>query len=201
MTVTLERPAPPRPPAPPPRPDHGPGRRPGPEGSLQLLAWLVVVAVGMFFVGLTAALLARMGSAGWAPPPRPPVLWPGTAALLASSALLEGARRALRRGDLGLTRARLRQGAGLGTLFLAGQVAAWGWLASSGVGLAASPAASYFYVLSGAHLAHVAGGLVGWWVLSRRVRGGAGGSLSAFAVYWHFLGLLWLWLFIVLFTG
>lgn len=196
MTVTLERPAPPE--APPPAPPRGrdPRGSPGSHGPLRVFVWLAVTAVGMFFLGLTAALLSRMGSAGWVPAPRPPVLWPGTAALLASSVLLEAARRALREGDLQLARGRLRWGTGLGGVFLAGQLGAWGWLAASGVGLATTPGASYFYVLSGAHLAHVVGGLV-WWVAAWR----RPGSADALAVYWHFLALVWLWLFAVLFTG
>ncbi len=202
MTVTLERPAPPKAPPAPPRGNGGSRGRPDRERSSALFVWLVVAAVGMFFLGLSSALLSRMGSVGWVPAPRPPVLWPGTAALLGSSAALEAARRAARRGVLDRARVRLAWGVALGTGFLAAQLIGWGWLSSSGVGVAANPGASYFYVLSGAHLLHVVGGLV-WWVLAlwrTRSQAPAAVDLSSLSVYWHFLAGLWVWLFVVLFT-
>lgn len=204
MAVTLERPAPPKAPPAPPRGNGGPGGRPDRERSATLFVWLVVAAVGMFFLGLSSALLSRMGSVGWVPAPRPPVVWPGTAALLGSSAALEAARRAAYRGLLARARVRMAWGLALGVGFLAAQLIGWGWLTSSGVGLAANPGASYFYVLSGAHLVHVVGGLA-WWALAlRRTRHRAPAvaavDLSNLSVYWHFLAALWLWLFAVLFT-
>ncbi|GBD28388.1 putative cytochrome c oxidase subunit 3 [bacterium HR31] len=203
MAVTLERPAPPKAPPVPPRGNGGRGGRPDRERSAAVFVWLVVAAVGMFFLGLSSALLSRMGSAGWVPAPRPPVLWPGTAALMGSSAVLEAARRAARRGLLARARVRLAWGLALGVGFLAAQLIGWGWLSSSGVGLAANPGASYFYVLSGAHLVHVGGGLA-WWALAlRRTRHPTPAvtvDLSTLSVYWHFLAALWVWLFAVLFT-
>ncbi len=203
MAVTLERPAPPKPPPPQEGGDRGGGGRPELGPPLRLFVWLTVAAVAMFFLGLSSALLARAGSAGWVPAPRPAVLWPGTLALLASSVLLESGRRALRRGDREAGTSRLRWGALLGAGFLAGQVATWRWLAGSGIGLATSPGAAYFYVLSGTHLLHAAGGL-GWWLaLLRRLRrplGEVGAQVSGLAVYWHFLAALWVWLFVLLFT-
>ncbi len=204
MTVTLERPAPPKPP--PPRPGGGedrPGGRLPPNPPLQLFVWLVVTAVGMFFLGLSSALLARIGSAGWTPPPRPWPLWPGTAALVCSSVALEGARRALRRGHGTAAHVRLRAGALLGLGFLVAQLAGWGWLSSAGFALQAGPGVSYFYVLSGAHLVHVLGGLAGWLAVLRRLRREAEDiplHLGGLAVYWHFLLALWVWLFAVLYV-
>ncbi len=203
MAVTLERPAPPKPPPPQGRGDRGGEGRPELGPPLRLFVWLVVAAVAMFFLGLSSALLARAGSAGWVPAPRPGVLWPGTFALLVSSALLESGRRALARGEGETGANRLRWGALLGAGFLAGQLSAWRWLAGSGVGLASGPGAAYFYVLSGAHLLHVAGGLTWWLALLRRLRrpfGEVGVQLSGLAVYWHFLAALWVWLFVLLFT-
>lgn len=199
MTVTLERPAPPKAPPPGTGWHRDRGGRPDPTPPVGLFVWLVVAAVAMFFLGLVSALLARASSAGWTPPPRPPVLWPGLVALVASSALLELGGGALRRGETGQAARLLRWGGLLGLGFLAGQAAAWRWLASSGVGLATSPGASYFYVLSGAHLLHVAGGLVAWGVVLRRLQR-PGPSLWGLRVYWHFLAVLWVLLFALLFT-
>lgn len=206
MTVTLERPRPAPPEAPPPFRDWDDGRggRREPEHvrPLRLLAALVVAAAAMFFFGLVSALVARAASMGWTSAPRPPVLWLGTAALLASSLLLELGRSALERGEAARGARALRWGGLLGLGFLGGQVSAWWWLVSSGVGLATSPGASYFYVLSGAHLLHVAGGLVLWGRVLQGVGNklrGEGPLLWALRLYWHFLAGLWVFLFALLF--
>ncbi len=49
---------------------------------------------------------------------------------------------------------------GLGLLFLAGQIIAWRQLAASGMLLATNPSSSFFYVLTAAHGAHLAGGIL-----------------------------------------
>lgn len=201
MTVTLERPAPPAPPVP-PDPGSGGWRGRGQPSALRVFVWLVVAAVAMFFVGLSAALLARMGAGGWGRVPPPGVLWGSSTALVLSSVALEFARRSLRHGDATGFRRTMATTGTLGLLFLVGQLAAWQSLASGGVWLATSPASSYFYLLSGAHLVHVLGGL-GWW-LALWVRGGRQdlepGAVDGYAVYWHFLAGLWIYLFAVLFA-
>jgi cytochrome c oxidase subunit 3 len=201
MTVTLERPAPPAPPAPPEPGSGGPRRGPHPR-ALQVFVGLVVAAVAMFFVGLSAALLARMGAGGWGRFPPPAALWVSGTAIVLSSGALELARRSLRRGDGAGFRRNLAASGALGLSFLAGQLAAWQSLASSGVALATSPAGSYFYLLSGAHLAHVLGGL-GWWLALWARTGGRDPqpvAVDGYAVYWHFLAGLWIYLFAVLFA-
>ncbi len=50
---------------------------------------------------------------------------------------------------------------GLGLLFLAGQIIAWRQLAAAGMLLATNPSSSFFYLLTAAHGAHLAGGNFG----------------------------------------
>src|SRR4051812_13273982 len=93
---------------PPPRPPGGSGgggdgessggrgapRRASVTGLMVLLA-----AIVMFFAALTSAYIVRRGlSNDWESTHYPPVLWLNTAVLLASSAALELARRALKAG-------------------------------------------------------------------------------------------------------
>ena len=70
-----------------------------------------------------------------------------------------------------------------------------------------NPHSSFFYLLSGVHLAHLAGGLVWFALVLRRLRGHARtrtsagrGALSLFATYWHFLGLLWVYVLLLIFV-
>ncbi len=167
-----------------------------------LLAFLGTVS--MLFVGFTSAYIVRRSSADWRPISAPYLLWANTALLLASSALLESARRRLRSWDLPATRNRVCASGALGVIFVAGQLLVWRQLAARGVFLASNPHSSFFYVLTGLHAVHLAGGLV-WFsvVLSRLARmtltPGQDG-LRLLATYWHFLGALWIYLVLLLFV-
>lgn len=169
-----------------------------------LLAFLGTVS--MLFIGFTSAYIVRRTAMDWRALPAPRLLWWNTAALLLSSVSLEVARR--RRALL--DRSGLRRGlavtALLAVLFVAGQVKAWRMLAALGFFLSSSPHSSFFYMLSGVHLVHLGGGLVWFALLLFRLRGpryaaaeGAS-ALALFATYWHFLGLLWLYVVVLIFA-
>jgi cytochrome c oxidase subunit 3 len=176
-----------------------------------------LAAIGMLFIGLTSAYVVRQGlSEDWKSIPMPRVLWANTAALLLSSFTIERARLALRGGDrrgsvtwLGLT-------LGLGVLFLSGQLVAWRLLASHGFYLSTNPHSSFFYVFTGLHGIHLAGGLlaVAWTTLLTWGRPStfslAGSStlstvrashwVESTALYWHSMDGLWVLLMMLLFV-
>jgi cytochrome c oxidase subunit 3 len=77
---------------------------------------------------------------------------------------------------------------------------AWLQLRSQGLYLATNPNSSFFYVFTAMHALHVLGGLAGLLrvvrKLSRRVLRRS--TLDATSYYWHFMGVLWLYLFFLL---
>lgn len=196
--------------APPPRrpsarDDKGRPQRGEPQASLTITAWAIVGSITMLFFGLVSAYSGRRGGMDWGAVAAPPALWVGTAAILGSSVSLEAARRALARGAQRSFVAQLLGVAALGIAFLAAQISAWRALADAGVFLASSPHSSYLYLFTGVHGAHLAGGLIALGVVLSQGRQGAydarhRGGVDAFAIYWHFLGVLWLTLFAVLFA-
>jgi cytochrome c oxidase subunit 3 len=150
-------------------------RRATMTGLYVLLGYLV-----MLFSALTSALVVRKGLGGdWEAPPLPAPAYAGAAVLAASSALVEWARRRSS-GTLWWT------GAAAGVLFLLLQLAAWRALAEAGVTVAANPANAFFYLLSGVHGAHVAGGVGGLVYAARRPA-----AVTPAAWYWHAMALLW----------
>jgi cytochrome c oxidase subunit III len=165
--------------------------------------WLFLGTASMLFVGFTSAYIARRASPDWRPLAPPSILWANTAVLLASSATLEVARRRLKRWEPAVVAWLAATGA-LGALFVAGQVAAWRLLAARGVLLAANPHHSFFYVLTGLHVVHLVGALI--WCLvvlfkARRLAYTPGqDGLGLFATFWHFLGGLWVYVFLLLFV-
>jgi cytochrome c oxidase subunit 3 len=165
---------------------------------------LALASIVMFFAALASAYLVRQGiSTDWVPIKLPAILWGNTVVLLASSATLERARRLLAEGRPGGFRRWWGLTTVLGLLFLAGQFVAWTELRAAGVYLATNPSSSFFYVLTGAHGLHLLGGVAALLYLARRDesrehRAGLQTAAAAASVYWHFLGAVWICVFLLL---
>jgi cytochrome c oxidase subunit III len=90
----------------------------------------------------------------------------------------------------------------LGLLFLIGQGWAWYQLENRGFYLATTSASSFAYLLTGMHAVHLAGGvaaLVYAMVVSRhRAPELQRITTDVVAWYWHFMGGLWLYIFLLL---
>jgi cytochrome c oxidase subunit 3 len=165
--------------------------------------WLVVGAITILFVAFTSTYLARRGQSDWRIGPLPPVLWVNTALLFASSLALERARRGARHDRPTVVRGSLAVATLLGTAFVVGQVAAWRQLASAGVFMASNPHAAFFYLLTGTHALHVAGGIgtlvFALWKTHRLSGAAVLDVVEPAATYWHFVDGLWVYLFVILF--
>ena len=86
---------------------------------------------------------------------------------------------------------------GLG--FLISQGIAWGQLYGSGIDLANSgQMASYLYVLTGLHALHIVGGLGFLAYVYFAYEGNGKNYLESALFFWHFLGLLWIYLICLL---
>jgi len=169
--------------------------------------WVAFAAITMSFAALTSALVVRQGTAlDWHHTPLPPVLYFNTLVLLASSATLEVSRRRITAYARGLESHRaepmrwLLVTLALGLLFVAGQYLAWLHLKSEGLYLATNPSSSFFYVFTGVHAVHVLGGLCGLVYVMRQLQRSVlrRSTFAAAAQYWHFMGILWVYLFFVL---
>jgi cytochrome c oxidase subunit 3 len=165
----------------------------------------ILATVAMLFAAFSAALLVRRTGTDWVPVPLPRFAWVNAVVLVASSAAVELARARVRSGGSRRAAYWLAAAGALGVLFLAGQVEVWRALAARGVFLPTGPHAAFFYLLSAIHGAHVAGGLGALaWTL-RRARLGAytaaaHAGLTHAAIYWHFVGGVWLYLLAMLAT-
>lgn len=173
--------------------------------SAQLGLWAFISTATMLFAGFTSAIFVRRASADWQPIPVPSLLWLTTAIILASSITIERARALSKAGRRESLRRWLSATAGLGFLFVVGQLGAWRQLVSLGVYLPSNPHSSFFYMLTGAHAVHLLGGVMALiYLLVRSLNGKftAPGrkDVALCATYWHFVGGLWVYLFIILFV-
>ena len=181
--------------------DSGGGRNPQMSPALSGI-WVTIAAITMAFAAFTSSLIIRQASDDWRHLALPGILYLNTVILLASSVTLEIARKKVSL-DLAAARAWLYLTLVLGAVFLAGQFVAWRQLRAAGLYLATSPNSSFFYVLTVMHALHVVGGLFGFVHTIRRTANAAlwrVTTLSAAAVYWHFLTGLWVYLLLVLCT-
>ncbi len=161
---------------------------------------VVLAASTMLFAAFSSAYIVRRGlSDDWVSLPVPGVLWLNTAILLASSAALEVARRALRAGRRNDFNRFWTLGTALGAAFLLGQAYAWRQLSDAGIYVATNPSSSFFYVFTAAHAIHLLGGmsaLIYVNVQAVRLRLGPGKrtAVEVGALFWHFLDALWIYL-------
>ncbi len=186
------------------------GWRPPPPASTGI--WVALAGISMTFAAFTSALIVRQGSAtDWRHISLPPVLYLNTLVIIASSFTLEISRRRVAAfmgsaqkkddtGQAGNPVPWLYLTLFLGLLFVAGQTFAWLHLRSQGFKLATNISYSFFYVLTVAHALHLLGGLGGL----VRVIGKFNHSvlkrstLDATSRYWHFMGVLWVYLLLLL---
>jgi cytochrome c oxidase subunit 3 len=174
-------------------------------GPYPIALFAVLVTVAMLFSAFTAALLVRRTGTDWSPIAWPPLVWANTGVILLSSWALERARAAARANALRDISLWLAGAAALGLLFLAGQLVLWRALAARGVFLASGPHASFVYLLSAVHGVHVLGGIGALAWTFGRARTGAytavrHAGITHTAIYWHFVGVVWLWVFVLLST-
>jgi cytochrome c oxidase subunit 3 len=169
--------------------------------------WVVLAAITMSFAALTSALIVRQGAApDWRHLTLPNILFWNTLVLLASSVTLEFSRRRVavfmggpRTVDPSPAR-WLYVTAFLGVVFVIGQYSAWLQLRSQGLYLATNPNSSFFYLLTAIHGLHVLGGLIGLSYVIRKLNRVVlrRSTLDSFSYYWHFMGILWVYLLLLL---
>jgi len=171
---------------------------------LALKAFLAVVAV--LFMLLVIAYGGRMTYEDWRPAPQLRLLWANTFALILSSVALQWAQYSVRRGQMDAMRVGLLAAGAFTVVFLFGQILAWQQLGTMVYFEVTNPAIAFFYLITGLHGLHLLGGLVAWGRTVTKVWGDFDAakitqSVELCTVYWHFLLLVWLVLFGLLFTG
>lgn len=183
-----------------------------PGAPAQTGVWVGIAAITMSFAAYSSALIIRQSAnPDWQHFTLPRILFFNTLVVLTSSVTMYAARprsRATvdRSGTVTAVDAPhpawLYLTIILGFLFLAGQILAWRNLSAQGLTLASSPSSSFFYLLTAMHGLHLLGGLAGLFYVVYRVRRSsterAASAYKAASLYWHFMTVLWLYLFAML---
>jgi cytochrome c oxidase subunit III len=147
---------------------------------------VLVGVVAMLFAGFTAAYLIRRSGSDWVPVDLPWTATAGTGLLIASSITLE---LACRRSSRRMIVVSLL----LGVVFLASQVLTWHLLGERNISLPTSAHGAFVITLTAVHGVHLAGGVFALIYVSIRNVGA-----RPCALYWHFMGLVWIYLLFLL---
>jgi cytochrome c oxidase subunit 3 len=170
------------------------------------MMWVGIVGMVMLFAGLTSAYIVRQAEGNWLYIDLPNTFYVSTAVIIASSLTMGAAQFAIKKNNLQLTTFMLLATLFLGIAFAWLQFKAWGELVDAGIyfaGPESNPAGSFLYVLSGLHLAHLAGGLIALIFTTikaslKRYSAEDHTGIGVAATYWHFLDFLWIYLLLFL---
>src|SRR3989338_1837549 len=177
-----------------------------PNGKLGM--WVFLASEVMFFTGLIGAyVVLRMSHPAWPGSEGHLNVWIGTVntlVLICSSTTIVLALAAAGRGELGAARRWLLATAGLGSLFLVIKGFEYAAKFSHHILPSTNVFWSCYFVLTGFHALHVLGGIVfNLWVLayarSQAAFAARGRRLEYAGLYWHFVDIVWIFLFPMLY--
>jgi cytochrome c oxidase subunit 3 len=171
---------------------------------LGLRVFLAVVTV--LFTLLIFAYGIRMELEVWRPAPQMSLLWMNTVLLVLSSLAMQWALFSARRGDADSVWIGLLAGGFFAIAFLGGQIVAWRQLNMLVAFNITNPAIGFFFLITALHGLHLLGGLVALGRTTAKVWRGFDVaqfrlSVELCTTYWHYLLLVWLVLFGLLFSG
>jgi cytochrome c oxidase subunit 3 len=164
--------------------------------------WVAMGSITMMFAGLTSAYIVKRNQANWAMLQVPTIFWWSTAVIALSSVTVQLAVRDFRDRKLGRYRLLVTTTAILGALFLVLQGVGFWQLGKQDirlVGAGSNPSYSFLLAIAGLHGLHVLGGVIALLVIfgkavSTKYRSYSSIPIEVAATYWHFVGVLWLYL-------
>lgn len=171
----------------------------------KFMLWLAIVSIMMMFAGWTSGYLVRKAEGRWHEFEIPQIFWYSTAILLISSVSMIFAVQAAKKDNFNMLKTAISITFVFGIAFLVMQVLGFSDLIQNKLFFAGSDvASSWLYALVGLHAAHVISGLVVLLISLISAFGFKKESknllrIQLCATYWHFLDLLWLYLFLFLY--
>ena len=176
--------------------------------SAKPLMYIGIVSIVMLFAGLTSAYVVRADNGNWLVFHLPSISIVSTAIIIMSSLTLLMAQKAIKKNNIKSTQIGLLLTLVLGIAFFFTQIQAWKELTEQGiyfVGKYANASGSFLYLIAAVHLAHMVGGLIALSVsltkaLLKKYSSSDYLGIELTAIYWHFLDLLWVYLFLFLYN-
>ena len=178
------------------------------DRSYKLLLLVSMVSMIMIFAGLTSAFVVSKSRGDWMKDFHlPSAFFWSTAVIIISSLTFHLSKVAIRKNDHKLTSAWLFITLGLGLLFVYLQFKGFGQIVADGhyfTGAASNVTTTFLFVLAVVHLFHLFAGLFSLIIiiykhLKLKYNSSQYLGIELGVMFWHFLDLLWLYLFLFLY--
>ena len=165
--------------------------------------WLFIGSVVMLFASLTSAYIVRQAEGNWLFFELPGILTISTGVILLSSVTMQLAFWEAKKDNLQRVKALVTITTVLGVAFLVLQFYGWKALVAAQVYLVGNPSGSFLYVITGLHGFHIISAIIYLLIVlvstfRFKVHSKNLLQIEMCTTYWHFLGGLWLYLFVFL---
>lgn len=181
-------------------PKQAPTRKVNPQ---KFAMWFAIGSITLTFAGFTSAYLVRQGQGMWESFEMPAIFYYSTVAILISSLTYLLGLKAFKKAQYGNYNIMMLLTLALGITFMVLQFMGFKELYAQNIRINGNVSNSFFFVIAGAHLLHILGGVVALIivlirnaVVAKEKRKAIG--LEILGTYWHFIDILWIYLFIFL---
>ena len=179
--------------------------------------WVAMASITMMFAGLTSAYIVRSAQGNWRYYELPVAFWISTAVIILSSITIILGIRAFKQRMMPRFRMLITLTLVLGILFGVLQSVGFYQLYTTPqpvvmngeidtqnllpVTIPGNPSESFLFIIAGLHLLHILGGIIALLIVffrayRRNVKIYNATGLEIAASYWHFVDILWIYLFI-----
>lgn len=165
--------------------------------------WLFIGSVTMLFASLTSAYIVRQAEGNWLYFELPILFTISTVVVAVSSVTMQLAYWAAKKDNTARVKLMVTVTTVLGLIFLVLQFLGWADLVANNIYFVGNPSGSFLYVLTGLHGIHVVSAVIFLLIVfASAIRSKVNSKnllqIEMCTTYWHFLGGLWLYLFVFL---
>jgi cytochrome c oxidase subunit III len=178
------------------------------DKSYKLILLFAMVSMTMMFAGLTSAFVVSKSRVDWLKDFQlPSAFFYSTVVIIGCSVTFHLAKKAVQKDNRSAVSSYLLATLALGILFVVLQFTGFSQIIEQGyyfTGSASSITTTFLYVVAMAHMAHLAGGLISLLIIiynhfKQKYNSAQTLGIELGAMYWHFLDLLWVYLFLFLY--
>jgi cytochrome c oxidase subunit 3 len=182
----------------------------------KFMMWVAMASISMAFAGLTSGYMVREAQGNWRYYTLPQIFWYSTIPIVVSSFTIILGIRAFKNREIPKFRSMIAITLLLGIVFGLMQIGGFYQLyhqlqhvringqvlnETSTVRVNGNPSESLLFIIAGLHLAHLLGGIIALVIVFFRafrtnVKTYSATGLEITATYWHFVDVLWLYLFV-----
>jgi cytochrome c oxidase subunit 3 len=170
---------------------------------------VAIFGIVLLFLSISFLYLLRKSGTDWNNFKLPGIFWVSTFIILASSGTLYAAIKAFKKDNFHTYKWLTGITLSLGTTFIITQFIGWKQLFDTGIAMRNSVSGAFLYTLSGLHIVHILAGIISLSItfssaLKRvtyvdafvySVNPPTQLRLQLVSIYWHFIDVLWIYLF------